>query len=210
VTKFQTVIFDFDGTIADSLPALWQTYETLRPQFRLPEIKSDEIVHLRKLGATAFFKQHLKLSRWQMARFIRAAWKEYANHIELIEPIKGMAEALGQLKNAGMKLGIVSSSSEETIHGLLQRFDLQMFDFIYGDGSIFGKAQLLSQVMRKESLSTESSVYVGDEIRDIEAAHKNNLKVIAVGWGLNDLESLKENGAEYACEKPSDLVQILK
>ena len=88
--------------------------------------------------------------------------------------------------------GIVTTNSGKNVARFLQNHGLNAFDFTYADARLLGKSRLLGKVIRKERLSKADTLYIGDEIRDITAARKAGIGVIAVSWGYNTSQSLAE------------------
>ena len=82
------------------------------------------------------------------------------------------------------------------------------FTFIYS-GSTFGKHKVINKWLRIENINPEKVVYVGDEVRDIDAAKKTGIKVIAVGWGFNSQEALAAQNPDFLIERPQELIEIM-
>jgi phosphoglycolate phosphatase-like HAD superfamily hydrolase len=64
--------------------------------------------------------------------------------------------------------------------------------------------------LRKESLNPEEVVYVGDETRDIEAAKKSQIKVIAVTWGFNSKQVLAAQNPDFLIDRPEELIKVIE
>jgi phosphoglycolate phosphatase-like HAD superfamily hydrolase len=80
-------------------------------------------------------------------------------------------------------------------------------DFIY-TSTLFGKSRALSQALSKEHLDPREVIYIGDEVRDVEACQKCGLNVIAVTWGLNSQTALRNTGTPTV-DHPAELLNQL-
>jgi HAD superfamily hydrolase (TIGR01549 family) len=131
--------------------------------------------------------------------------------IKYLNPIPGIREALIQLKQEGNQLGILTSNSEENVRLFLKNQDMEeLFSFVYSETTLFSKHKLIRKFMKRNFLSAEEIVYVGDETRDIESSKKINIKAIAVSWGFNSWEVLAKQKPDFLIDKPSELIEVMK
>ena len=141
-----------------------------------------------------------------MIRWLKAELHSEIPHIQLFTGIK---EVLLELKKRDFQLGIITSNSRENVLASLAKNGLQdTFTFIYS-GSTFGKHKVINKWLRIEKINPEKVVYVGDEVRDIDAAKKTGIKVIAVGWGINSQEALASQNPDCLIERPRELIEIM-
>lgn len=68
----------------------------------------------------------------------------------------------------------------------------------------------MHDLLRKYGIRPEETIYVGDETRDIEAARKTNIEIIAVSWGYNSKQLLEKQKPDFLIDKPRQLVDILE
>jgi len=85
---------------------------------------------------------------------------------------------------------------------------MDYFDFIYSDGSLFGKGKILKRVLKKYEFFKRNVVYVGDEVRDIDAAREAGIKIVSVSWGFNSKEVLGSNKPNYIVDTPAELLGL--
>jgi len=121
-----------------------------------------------------------------------------------------MPEVLNLLKEEGYKLGIITSAPKESVDKFLEKNGLNLFDFIYSEGNIFGKDKVMTNIMKEKNLNPKQVFYVGDETRDIEAAKRAGIKTIAVTWGFNNEKILLKESPDHLIKKPADLLEILR
>ena len=122
----------------------------------------------------------------------------------------GIKSVLEMLKKKGFILGILTSNSEDNVKQYLSKAKLEVFDFIYSGSSIFGKSRVINSMLKDKNLHKDQVIYVGDETRDIEAAKKSGIKVIAVSWGYNSASLLKKYYPDYLAEKPQEITDALR
>lgn len=204
----QTLIFDFDGTIADSHKYVMEFVKKLSQKYLNRILSENEIDDLRHKWPKQIIKD-LGISVFKLPKIILEAQNELAKSINLVKPFKGMKEVISDLDKKGILLGIVSTNSRENIEIFLKKNGMNLFDFIYSSPAIFGKAARLKKAIKEKKLNIDKVVYIGDEIRDIEAARKIRIKVAAVAWGFNPPEVLKKYQPDFLINKPSDLLQII-
>jgi phosphoglycolate phosphatase len=206
----KVIIFDFDGTIADTVDALVSIANRLALDFGYVPITPDELALLRNLTAREIIK-HSGISLLKIPFLVKKVKGELKNKIRELQPIAGVQEALIELNSQGYRLGIITSNSQENVTEFLKYHNLDyLFDFIYSGVTIFGKTTIINNVLRQKQLKTNTVIYVGDETRDIEASKKANIKVIAVTWGFNSSEALAQQNPDFLIDKPSELLDVVK
>lgn len=204
----KTVIFDFDGTIADSMMLVEKILFRLADKYGYKNIKNEEVELLRNMKAQDVLKA-LGIPIYKLIFFANRVKKELNRDIESTKPASGIKLLLTKLKKKGIVLGILSSNLHDSINKFLEKNDLELFDFIHTGNSIFGKHRLLKNLLKKRKLLHKEVLYVGDETRDIEAAQKAKVKVIAVTWGFNKKEILRAQNPDYLVDKPQKILNIV-
>ena len=180
------IIFDFDGTIADTISLGIHLINDYSERFRYNKIDRET---MNGLSAFELMKvMGIKLYRLPyLAWYLRKLLKNRASEIQMNPGIKDLLE---NLKQSGYKMGIVTSNSTENVNAFLERNGLESyFTYMKTKVPLLKKTKALSKTKRQ--LKTDF-IYVGDEIRDVEACRKNNLPVVSVGWGFNSVETLEQ------------------
>ena len=204
------IIFDFDGTIADTVDALVTIANRLALEFGYVPINSQELVLLRNLTAIEIIK-YSGVSLFKIPFMVKKVKGELKHKIPELKPIEGINAALIELHHQGYHLGIITSNSQENVNEFLKCHNLDyLFDFIYSGVTIFGKTTIINNVLRQKHFQPESVIYVGDETRDIESAKKANIKVIAVSWGFNSPEALSKQNPDFLIHHPHELLAVMK
>jgi len=205
--KKHILIFDFDGTIADTFQFILDLSDQLAEDFHFEKIKPQEIDKLKD-NTLMETVHHLNIPLLKIPLILARARKEIHKDISQIKPIKDLADILIQIKNLGMKMGILSSNSTKNIKEFLKNHDLDLFDFISSSSKLWGKNRSLKRIIKHSSLPIKKILYVGDETRDIEAARKTGIKSIAVTWGYNSAKALKASNPDYLIHTPQQLIQL--
>lgn len=205
----QFIIFDFDGTIANTPPHISKIVDQLAGRFGYKNIKGKDIVRLlRKEKIQEIFKK-FKISVFKLPFVVKRVRLELNKDIESVKPERGIKAAILKLRKMGYGLGILSSNSKVNVSRFLRKNKLDFFDFIYSGSSIFGKDKTIKNLLRKRHLKPEEIIYVGDETRDIEAARKIKIKIIAVTWGFNSKSLLKKEKPDFLVDKPSEIIRVV-
>jgi phosphoglycolate phosphatase len=195
------VVFDFDGTIADTFEVMREEGNKILGRYNIT-IDAEEArkVGLRKI----IFKSKFPIIEIPKC-LIELRQNIRARVISNVKTFPGMPEVLKDL-SLKYTLGVVSSNAQENINGFLEKNDLiKYFEIIYSDSSLFGKQRILKRLCSKFDLSSAEVLYIGDEDRDIQAAKRLGIKIIAVSWGYNSLERLREEFPDGLVEKVSKL-----
>ncbi len=206
----KVIIFDFDGTIADTVDALVSIANRFAVEFGYVQITPEELALLRNFTSREIIK-YSGISLLKIPFLLKKVKGELKHKIQEFKPIPGIQEALIELQSQGYRLGIITSNSQENVTAFLKNNELdQLFDFIYSGVTIFGKTTIINNVLRQKQLKTHAVIYVGDETRDIEASKKANIKVIAVTWGFNSPEVLAKQNPDFLIHQPSELLAVIK
>src|SRR3989339_1657765 len=207
------VMFDFDGTIADTLPYSFQRFLEIAKALQLNDLSERQIVKeirsksYQELLRGSFKRAWLKLP--YVVNMIKNMQIELEKEMENIKFFTGVKKFLFDLKKKGYKLAIISSNRIENINKFIKHNDLDIFDFVHGKTDLFGKSGYLGKFLTDFKLDKSEVVYVGDEIRDVEACKKVGIKMIGVSWGLHTIEALRKAGVDYIVKKPREIFKIL-
>jgi phosphoglycolate phosphatase len=189
--KYKLIIFDFDGTLADTFPWFVNAINNVADTYRFKRIDNGDIDTIRGYSAKRVLK-HLKIPFWKVpliAKHMKTLMAKDTSKIELFTSVDLM---LQQLSTNNVQIALVSSNSYDNISQILGFENLSLIDFHECSVSIFGKPSNLRRILIKSGVDRNEAIYIGDEIRDIEAANKVNMSSGAVSWGYNTIEKLKE------------------
>ncbi len=200
------ILFDFDGTIADTLDSLIKITNRLAGEFGYKQTTEEDIATLKNMNSMQVIKTS-GIPVFKIPFLLQRVKLELNHEIPILKPIPGIFEALYLLKNKDIKLGILTSNSQENVKGFLERNEMTtLFNFIDAGATLFGKSKAIKNFLKKEGVQPEQVIYVGDETRDIEAAKKVKIKVIAVSWGFNSKAVLAKHNPDLIIDKPQELM----
>jgi phosphoglycolate phosphatase len=204
----KTILFDFDGTLADTVDAGVAAFNQLADRYGFVEITTANAESLRAKGPRAVMKElSVPMIRVPtVLRFLRRDLKTTLPSLGFIEDVKS---TLLVLKEKGYRLGIVTSNSEENVRIFLSNNGAEIFDFIAAGTGLFNKSIKIKRLIAREGLHKDEIIFVGDEIRDIEAAKKIGIVSIAVTWGLNSREGLMEAAPDFMVNTRAELTALL-
>ena len=203
----KTIIFDLDGTLVDIEPLFLDILNQMAQQFKFSPILPEERLSLKHLSLKQLVWQRLGWRIIFLPFLLERGRTEYKKRVSEVTLFPGIPELLRDLKNRGYRLGIVSSSRQDTIEAIAARYALPV-DFI-ASGKLFHNAQSLRATLKREALNTEETLYIGDEVRDVEACRGAKLDIISVTWGLNSKEALMATGAPTVDTREELLALIL-
>lgn len=180
--NYKLIIFDFDGTLANSFPYFLRTINLLAVRYRFPQIDVGDVEQLRGIDARQMMKL-ANLPAWKIPFIARSFIKLMARDIDQIQLFDGITDLLRKVTAQGVKLAIVSSNSEANVRRVLGADNAALIGY-YGCGtSLFGKRRKFKKAMERYRVKPEETLCVGDEMRDIEAAQEAATAFGAVAWG---------------------------
>ena len=201
------LIFDFDGTIADTFAQTMRITNVLSDEFKFKKVQEHEVEILKGMTVQEVIK-HLNVPILKIPNIVVRARTELNKQINSVEPIEGLKEVLPLFKQAGVRMGILTTNSLENVQKFLNVNGLEIFDFIVSTSRVWGKNHGLRRLIQQEGLTTDDILYIGDETRDIEAAKKAGIKVIAVTWGYNSHALLETYDPDFIVHTPEELLNL--
>ncbi len=200
------VIFDFDGTLVDSLPVVVRIANQMVPGLNLTDA---ELAKVREMPAREIIK-YSGVPYWKLLRLMMKGKRILGQRLDELKAFKGIDEVIKTLHKAGFQISVVSSNSEENIRNVLKREGIEAyFAGVYGNVGLFNKSRVFRVVMKDQKAVATDVIYVGDEVRDIEAAHKGGLPVISVSWGYNGQAILDKYKPTYLVHTPKELLATI-
>jgi len=207
---FNPVVFDLDGTVVDTVELIVESFR-FATRSVLDEVLPDEVI-LAGVGQP-LMAQMERLSAVH-ARELYDVYREYNHrrHDELIRGYEGVSEVLGALKDAGRRLGIVTSKSSDTTAmafravGLREHFDVVV---TASDTTEHKPSPVpLHLCLERLGAQAEGSLYVGDAPADITAGRAAGMATAAVAWGVFGREALLAAGPDYWLGEPRELLAL--
>ncbi|MFT4414244.1 HAD hydrolase-like protein [Fredinandcohnia humi] len=202
------VIFDFDGTLADSTDVFVSAWNSLAKKYNFKEMQYEDLDTLKKLS----IKERSKLLNFPMYKLpfiMPQLYKLFKQSLHEIRLIDGVREMLDQLEKRGYKIAVISSNSKENILQFFEDNQIDTISTVLCSSRIHGKDRLINQFLKEHKLETSEVIYVGDEQRDIVACHKTGVKIIWVGWGYDAAEVIKSVEPDYKVYSPDEILRVI-
>lgn len=207
---YRAIIFDFDGTIADTLEHTRCIYNQLASDYSLTRVEAHEMQQLRGYSLSELLK-HLDISKFRVPSLLSRGTAMLRERIAEIPIIPGIAAVIPELRRRTETFGILTSNATENVNLFLDTHGLrEHFTFVSSTSKLTGKAKHLKAIRKTFSLRAEEMLYVGDEIRDVKASQKAGIAVAAVTWGFNSRHALHANDPSYLIDAPDQLLNLRK
>ena len=188
--KYKLVIFDFDGTLADSYPWAVGIANDLADKHRFKRIDDREREMLRGYSAGQILK-YLGVRWWKMPFIAKDVRSAMARDIDLIPLFDGVDQLFQVLASQGVVLALVSSNSEKNIRHVLGAQNCALVKYFECGVALFGKAPKINKLLKRSKIAPSETILIGDEIRDGQAARKAGIAFGAVAWGYTRADALR-------------------
>lgn len=205
---YKLVIFDFDGTLADSARWVARELNPLARRFGFRQVSEAEIETLRG-GDTRQILGRLGVPTWKLPFIASHLRQRLAQEAETIQLFPGAKSLLRRLAGQGVVLGLVSSNSADNVRRILGPEAAALIEHYECGATLFGKAAKFRKVVRRARVKPVETLCIGDETRDIEAAREAGLAYGAVAWGHACREALALRAPTWLFETPDDVATRL-
>jgi HAD superfamily hydrolase (TIGR01549 family) len=201
------IIFDFDGTIADTIDYF---IDFIAREAKIDHISEERRQSLHGLPLAAISRR-LGHRWWRLPLLYYKGRRVMEPYLKDLKPFQGMPELIEKLHAEGHELFIISSNTVRNMRIFLRHHKLQeSFLEIYGGIVVFGKAPALRKLLKEQNIEKGNAIYIGDELRDVQSAQSLKLRVVAVTWGFARPESLRALKPTAVADTPAELMSILE
>jgi phosphoglycolate phosphatase len=201
-------IFDFDGTLANTYPLFLSALHELALKHRFRHPAPDEQHKLRGMGAAQVLRE-LQLPLWRVPAVSADYRRIMHERIAEIELFPGIADALQTLADHRIELALATSNTLDNVQAVLGNALIERFTALECGTSLFGKPQRLRHILKDAQATPRETIYVGDEIRDADAAHRADVAFGAVAWGYTSIDALLAKQPERVFDAPADLCSLV-
>ena len=202
----RAAIFDFDGTIADTFEEVVQLLNSLASEFGYRPARPDELEELRSMPPGEVAKR-LGVAWHKLPLIVARARKELGRKMANVQPFDGVPDALAALRARDVQVGLLTSNTRRNVDMFLEQHPIP-FDFISTGSGLWSKHRRLARLMRQRGFTAERTAYVGDEIRDIEAARTLGVRSVGVSWGYTNPQLLASQSPDRLVAQPAELVAL--
>lgn len=202
------ILFDFDGTIADTKFIAYDVYLDIAKRYGLKILSEEEIKAFHHDPLRKKLKAYdIPLSK--LPGLMRQAAKIFHEKIEAAPVFDGIPRLIARLKERGDYVAIVSSNRKAIIDTFLRHHRWAAFDAVHGKAPMFKKEKSIQKIMKKFKVDKHQTLYIGDELRDIEACQRFSIDILAVTWGYDPREILETAQPKYLFDTVEALSQYL-
>ncbi len=202
------VIFDFDGTLAETQDIWLAVLNKLAKKYDYKQLEKTQVNHFKNECAEEVIKE-LQIPFWKLPFIIKKAHEEVHNKIERASTVTGMKELLLDLQKKE-DVAIITSNDADKVAAFLKKHKFPEIKEIIGGVALFGKDIKIKRLMNSKRISEKNTYYIGDEIRDMEAAQKARVHGIAVTWGFNTKKALKKAKPSCVATSPRQILKYIE
>lgn len=214
--KYDTVIFDMDGTLLNTLEDLTDSVNYSLTLHGFPCRCIDEVRSFVGNGVAKLIEQCIVdgLDNPKFERCLADFRSHYSGNMRnKTDAYEGILDLLEQLSEKGYKLAIVSNKFDKAVKGLNDIYFGKYIKVAIGESEGIARKPAPDTVFKAlEELGSpaDKAVYVGDSEVDVRTAKNSGITFVGVTWGFRDREVLEQEGAEYIIDKPFELMDIIK
>lgn len=204
------IVFDFDGTIADTVPLIRLIYADMAAKKGWTSLTQTEYEKLRK-GTLQEARKWAGIRWWQLPAVVRSAKRLLRLESEKVTFFPGIEALIRELdKRPDTDLYVLSRNTREAVATVLGRKGLSNELYILGRRRLFGSKSATLQWLSYHKGYKKKNIYmIGDEVRDIQAAKRARVKSVAVTWGLQDKSILHEYNPNTLVSSVDELKEYL-
>jgi phosphoglycolate phosphatase len=211
--KYDTYIFDLDGTLLDTLQDLAASVNYALRQHAMPEHSIDDIRRFVGNGVRKLMERAVPDGAQNpLFESAFATFRQYymQHSLDTTRPYDGIPEMLDELKRRGCRMAVVSNKMMAATQELIAHFFPQI-EVAIGEHEAEGirkkpAPDTVREALRQLGVTTKNAVYVGDSDVDIETAYNSGLPCISVLWGFRDQDFLLSHGATTLISRPEELL----
>lgn len=211
------IIFDLDGTIADTLESLAYTTNQVMRRLQLREMPFENFKYYAGKGATHMVKSCLKDAGDPAASHLDEAmqifWEEFKKGCTYhVKPFPGLTETLEDLRDYGVLLAICTNKAQANAESVIRKvYGKHMFDYILGEGSGFPRKpdpEGALHIAEHLGVTPEECVYVGDTNTDMQTGLAAQMYTVGVTWGFRTRQELEACKPDKIISRPQELLDI--
>ena len=213
------LIFDLDGTLADTMPTLTESMNSVLSAYSFPHVDDAHVSRAIGNGMELMCRRCIPAEHYDNAEiylpFLASYKAAYAkNYLNIDEPYAGLADSIAELKSRGYALAALSNKPH--------RYTVDIVEKLFGKGYFADVRGMMDGVPSKPDptsfldiaaklgYNAENTVMVGDSEPDIAVARNAGSECIAVSWGYRTRDRLEAAGAVTIINDPHELLEILK
>lgn len=214
---YQTVVFDLDGTLLDTLEDLYLAVNHTLADAGLPARSRDEVRLFTGNGIARLIEQSVPEGCTEEVREqVFSDFKVYygAHSMDHTAPYAGMSELVARLRAAGARVAVVSNKADFAVQKIIGATFPDAFDCVMGENEAAGIPKKPARQMVDAALvamggRSGAVAYVGDSEVDVATAANAECDCIACSWGFRGRKWLQDAGATLIVDTPDELGHVL-
>ncbi len=213
----KAIIFDLDGTLADTMPDLQTAMNGMLTRLGYRTRTRTELVKAINNGAREFVRRSLPREVQGVDFILQSAIDIYEDeyskcYIEKTAPYDGIEALLMDLKSMGVKISVLSNKQDAFVKDIVGKlFDKKLFSYVQGQDKLPIKPNptVALQLAKGMGVKVSKCLFIGDSDVDIQTAKNAGMRSVGVCWGYRTQEVLEEAGADFIAKSPNDICQIV-
>jgi phosphoglycolate phosphatase len=208
--NFKYLIFDFDGTLADTRSIYGLAFNKIHARFNLPKIKEKDWGKFRSSSIKNICQEY-NIGPVKLLKIAKALNQEVGSLIAEANFYPGIKKTLLNLKKS-YRLAVLSSNELSNIKVFFEQQNLplkELFSFWRCEKNLFGKDRVLKSLIKEYHLDPKTVLYFGDQVRDIEACQRAGVQIAAVSWGFASEDLLVSAQSNFLLNNPSEILDLL-
>lgn len=202
----KNIIFDWSGTLSDDFTPVYQASMLIFKKLGKKPISMEEFRREFTLPYMVFWKKYFPehTKEKQDKLYIKAI-----NQVDDSRLYNGVKKELEKLKSLGVNMIIISSHPHNKLMSEANNYEIRSF-FKEISGSIHDKTEAIVEILQRNNFNHDETMYIGDMTHDIDAGKKAKVKTVALGWGYQSEEVLRNSNPDHYISNISNLDQLLE
>lgn len=214
----KAVIFDLDGTLADSLESIAYCTNRAIGRYGFAPFETERFKYFVGDGAAELIRRALKAAGDEELACYDKVKAEYdvifeADCMYKVVPYDGIVELLHTLREKGIKTAVLSNKPHERTQDVISKlFDDGMFNVVQGQMEGINRKPSpdgVHYIAKQLGITVEDIVYVGDTNTDMQTGKSAGAFTVGVLWGFRDRKELEENHADAIIAAPHELMNYI-
>lgn len=213
--QYDTIIFDLDGTLLNTLEDLRDSLNAILIQNGFPQRSLEEVRRFVGNGVKTLIRLSVPdtCSDEQVEQLLIQFKEHYGRNMQnKTRPYDGIMELLLDLQRFNYKLGIVSNKFDAAVKSLAKTYFGDLIPVAIGETDQVKRKPAPDSVfeaLRQLGSDPKQSIYVGDSETDVRTAKNAGLPCIGVTWGFRSRQVLRDEGADYLIDTPKELLTLI-